>query len=659
MVAEAEGTARADIDITETYAFELVQERWAKVLAVEAKRQKLIADLLEVELQEADARQQLDTEDTDMWTNLPDQAASDRVQRLQDGVARHAEERGALEREERKDGLSLAKEEASERADLAAQLQQGVTAYTAWMKKRKDARGAVTSSEEAERRDALKEEYNEFLQLGVDCEKHHHTVLKILKAQKEADDNSLAEYLADAQNMQLQLEMLANKRKERTEQLKKEREVVVEAVARAEADLEKGELELLIEKWVNSLLDLYLVIDAKTAANETIDEDMQTYSGDKLMFAMQLSQFKRSNPSNYANTGPATRGRMTALIRPFLELLVRDGDTNRTNMTLMNTLLADNLPIDFGRVIEEDKLMNDAAVDGSVSYVDAFLSRTDLKLAPEAAASLVTIGLNNPSKQILFAECFLRREFALDMMALREDLATIWQEFFFRCVTRDQDGSPGASQRNYVVQTMLGRMGSSIGISLTVPSNVEGPMQGHTPVTALCRRGDVELFQIILNKCDPQLVAESLVVPTSTDRTTPLINSILANDEDAVRLLLQFKNVREQIRLHRSEMGTAEDVVERVLATEEVIVEMVLECGAGGEAPDVLNMTASTLGQLATVQDLAATMSMRAAPQMSPNGPSLSPRNDFFESPAARSLGRLSGVSSSDRFDEMEGFDEL
>ena len=614
-LSDEEEAMRADLELTERYAMEVTEERWGRVLAAEARRRKLMADLGDLGEAEEVGREELHREHAALFDALPDLMAQDRALRANDAISRYAEERASTEAAERKAASLISKEEHSERKELVDGLQRGVEAFAVWVKRRKDQLAALVAKEETERRAALKEEYEEALQLNADSKKHYQNVLKILQAQKEADDRSLAEYLADAQNMQLQLEMLANKRKERTEQLKKEREVVVEMVAKEKADLQQGELELLLEKWVHGLEDTYLAIDAKTSAGESADAETQTYSSDKLMFAMQLSQFKRSHPNIHKETGPATRERMTKLIKPFLELLVRDGDTNRTNMTLMNTLLSDNLPIDLGGIIEEDRLLNDAAVDGSVSYVDAFLSRTDLRLTPEAAASIVTLGLNNPAKQILFAECFLRREFALHMMALYEDLAPIWQQFFFRCICLAHDGtSPGASQRNYVIQTMLGRMGSSVKIGLGVPSTGDGPMQGHTPITAICRRGDVEMFQILINKCDPQAVVESMVVPSAADGTTPLINSILANDEDAVRLLLQFATVRDQIRRHRSTMGTAEDVVEKVLETDEIIVEMVLECGAGGAPPDVLNLTTSTLGSLTAVQDLAASMSTMAPP---------------------------------------------
>ena len=67
------------------------------------------------------------------------------------------------------------------------------------------------------------------------------------------------------------------------------------------------------------------------------------------------------------------RGRATRLIRPFLELLVRDTDANRPNVSLMSALLTDSLPADFATIIRDDNLLADAAVDGSVSYFDAFL----------------------------------------------------------------------------------------------------------------------------------------------------------------------------------------------------------------------------------------------------------------------------------------------
>eukprot|EP00742_Colponemidia_sp_Colp-10_P013648 GILJ01015432.1.p1 GENE.GILJ01015432.1~~GILJ01015432.1.p1 ORF type:complete len:743 (+),score=149.51 GILJ01015432.1:575-2803(+) len=448
-------------------------------------------------------------------------------------------------------------------------------------------------------------------------------------AEEKSKDSSLAAQLEAAADTELQQAMLNNKRQERTEKLKQER---AGGASGEEDTVSKSALEVLLEQWVHPLVDLYLKIDDLASRKESTDASTSEYNSMKIKFAMQLSQFKRSNPVKAVKANPNAaaggavltqaeqddlhrRKRATKLVRPFFELLVRDKDANRQNVTLMSTLLTDNLPVDFATIIREDNLLADAAVDGSVSYFDTFLGVPGLNVAPPKAAELMTMALTNPIKRIQFAETIMRREHALGTMALKQDMAPFWKRLLYQ-VGGSADlpkDIAGLDRRTTVLSQMFTRP-QTVVLDVAAPvSDKVSPLRD-TLVTRLAAIGDTDMLQLLLKSCEAQPFGDSLITPRPSDQATPLIVAIESNQLKFVEFLLQFPHVRKTIRHQASQRGTAYSIASDDTCDYN-IAKMVMTCGDGGNAPelgDSLAMTAGGQGHLRDIQQRFANFSPSA-----------------------------------------------
>lgn len=283
--------------------------------------------------------------------------------------------------------------------------------------------------------------------------------------------------------------------------------------------------------------------------NRSGGSEQENYDRMKTQFAMDLASYKeRCKPS--AKDSSADR-RANPIIsercKVLVELLLREPDSNRANLMLLN-VLEDTPEVNLPSIISDGDLLLDTITDGSCTYFDALLGCRGVSLSPSQALFYISTALGSPTKRLLFAGTILRRELALQVLTINAELQPYWFDFYWHvsCFNPNYSGvEEGLDLRLPLLQILSTH--HNVHIDFTQPG--PNPDEPISLLGRICREGEHELLHALLTRSSTNhSLRTALTQRSGNKKWTPLGHACGSNRREAVAELLMDLDVVEAER---------------------------------------------------------------------------------------------------------------